>query len=226
MPSSRKIKAHVLVKDIRAGKAGSDMMEKHELSRKGFHYLLQRLLNADAISRDEYERTISDQVTSEEVEEEWEVDSAGFVSRRFPRIRTDRAKVFISDVYEPTNRGRLLDISQGGVESVGLKTAAGEIKDLEITFAGFPRSSSMSFEAECKWTAKEAVSGQCMAGFEITMISDEAIELLRQLIQTYLAAKSTNRKFEFQALHWIDGKWTADPSTKTKRATWLTMMDK
>ncbi len=224
MSSKRIIKAGILVKDIRAGIVGSDLMEKHALSRKGLQHLLERLLNARAISRDEYHRIVPERKASEKVEVE--VDVTGVKHRQFPRIRTHRGKILISETYASANRGIVLDISEGGVRSVGMIVETGAVNYLEMTFAGFPRSSSISFWAKCRWTAKEQVSGQCMAGFEIATISDDNLALLRQLIQTYFAARRTNRKVKIEDLHWIDGKWTADASTKTDKASWLTTLDK
>ncbi len=185
MARGRTIKVGGLVKDIRAGISGTDMREKHGLSMKEFHYVLNRLLKGGDISQVEHDRTVAERGAADEVE------LTGIVIRRFRRIRTNRGKVFISEADAPANTGRVWDFSEDGVMAVGMKATRGEIKNLVMTFADVKSSRSISFDAECRWTAREEMSGKFMAGFEIVMISDEDLDLLRQRMQAYPVGKKS-----------------------------------
>ncbi|MEW6349242.1 MAG: hypothetical protein AB1646_09280 [Thermodesulfobacteriota bacterium] len=179
MASARTIRTRELVKDIREELSGPSLRKKYGLSQDELRYCLERLLIGGAISRDEHDRTVSGRRAFDEVE------LTGIVTRRFRRVRTECRKVFISEIGAPSNRGRAWDISEDGLKTVGIPAAPGEIKNLVVTFGDIRHSPSISFDAECRWIATEGVSHERMAGFEIVMISDEDLKLLRLVIQAY-----------------------------------------
>ncbi|MCL4553002.1 MAG: hypothetical protein M1305_05560, partial [Candidatus Marsarchaeota archaeon] len=57
-------------------------------------------------------------------------------------------------------------------------------KTLVISVEDFIEADSILFEAQCRWAEKERDTGEWLAGFEITKISEKCLNDLRRLIQS------------------------------------------
>lgn len=88
----------------------------------------------------------------------------------------------IYDVDDPMVEGLVWDISEKGVQVVGIKARVDQRKTFFIQANDFGSFSPFSFEAECRWVATEAESDRCVCGFEILGISDKDLEELRKVI--------------------------------------------
>ena len=88
----------------------------------------------------------------------------------------------IYDVDDPTLEGIVWDISEKGVQVVGIAARVDQRKTFFIQANDFGSFSPFSFEAECRWVATEAENDRAVCGFEILGISDKDMEELRKVI--------------------------------------------
>jgi hypothetical protein len=166
----RELEAKDLIFDIRAGMTDSQIMEKYRLSFRGLQSALKKLLNVQAISPEElYERLPLYEVMT--------VDDM----RQLVRAPLE----YDLPVYEPENpsaEGRVRNITEQGVGIAGIEARVGATKTLVIEASEIAAFDAITFNAQCRWVKKK-VSGEYVAGFEITRITKDNLERLRQLIQ-------------------------------------------
>lgn len=106
--------------------------------------------------------------------------------RQFPRIPY---MVSIYDLQRLHIQGALRDISEGGVGIKGIEAEVGEIKTFIIPVDEIPDIDALVFHGQCRWVTRDD-DGSCIAGFEITRISKENLQLLGKLIH-YLTGGTT-----------------------------------
>lgn len=103
------------------------------------------------------------------------------------RRSTPRSFLFVLvpvyDTSNPGTEGRLNDISEQGLQVAGIQSEPGKSKTLIVRADGFVNVSSFQVTAECRWAQVDDPSGEWMAGFRITSISDADLDELRKLIQ-------------------------------------------
>lgn len=103
------------------------------------------------------------------------------------RRRTPRSFLFVLvpvyDTSDPGAEGRLNDISEQGLQVAGIQSEPGKSKTLIVRADGFVDVSSFQVTADCRWAQIDDQSGECVAGFQITSISDADLEELKKLIQ-------------------------------------------
>ncbi len=88
-------------------------------------------------------------------------------------------------IYESDSllsEGTIIDISEMGMKVQGIQTVKGETKSLLIQGDEFHDVFPFVFDAVCRWTTTDAGTGQTVAGFEITAISETSMDELRKLI--------------------------------------------
>ncbi len=170
MNAKRKIRARDVIDDIRTGMNASDLMAKYQLTLRGLRIAFQKLVEADAVTRDELNNLKSLHTIS----------VSGL--RRFRRKRLDPPlKIF--DGGDPFKSGVVKDISETGVCIQGIETEVGDLKNFIIRLGDFGRTSTMVFEAMCRWVEKDPTSRKArVAGFEITSISSLDSGELNKLI--------------------------------------------
>lgn len=170
MEHKRELEAKDLIFDIRAGMTDSQIMEKYRLSFKGLQSALRKLLNVQAISPEElYERLPLYEVMT--------VDDM----RQLVRAPLE----FDLPIYEmnnPSSEGRVRNVTEQGVGVAGIEVRVGDTKTLTIEASEIAAFDAIAFNAQCRWVKKK-VSGEYVAGFEITRITKENLDRLRQLIQ-------------------------------------------
>lgn len=170
MNAKRKIKARDVIDDIRTGMNASDLMAKYQLTLKGLRIAFQKLVEADAVTSDELNslKSLHD------------ISVSGL--RRFCRKRLEPPlKIF--DGGDPFKSGVVKDISEKGVCIQGIDAEVGDRKNFIIRLGDFGRTSTMVFEAMCRWVEKDPASRRVrVAGFEITSISSLDSGELNKLI--------------------------------------------
>ena len=172
MESKRKIRAKDIVGDIRSGMANSGLMEKYQLSSKGLQSIFKKLLEANAVRDAElchrmplFQDTV-------------DLDQKRQTPRHYLMVQLP--------VYSSNNlveEGIVQDISEEGLQIVGLESETGDMKDLLIQADEFADIYPFNFKARCRWSCKDTRTGLPLTGFEIISISDGSLCQLRNLIQ-------------------------------------------
>ena len=169
MPSKRTINAKEIVSDIRSGMINQLLMDKYHVSLDKLHNIFKQLLDAHAIERSELEPLIS--IPHLRV-------NGG------QRRRLHRGYVFINlpiyDLKDLLNKGTVIDISEVGLQISGIPAKVGDTKEFLVQADYFADVYPFIFESKCKWSSK-AEDGVLFSGFEITSITEGALEELRKL---------------------------------------------
>ena len=169
MSTKRSIKAKEIVSDIRSGMTNLHLMGKYNISLDNLHNIFKQLLDAHAIERSELEPLIS-------------IPHLRINGGK--RRRLHRGYVFVKlpiyDLKDLLNKGTVVDISEVGLQISGIPTQVGDTKELLVQADYFADVYPFVFEAQCKWVSK-AEDGVLFSGFEITSITEGALEELRKL---------------------------------------------
>ncbi len=171
MPEKRKIKAKEIVADIKAGMTDRELMSKYNISENALKGIFNKLVDAGTIKKSEIEERIPPD----------RLKTYGEKPRDL-----HRNYVFVKlPIYELENllhEGQVVDITEGGLQILGIEAKVGEKKGFLIQADYFADVFPFSFEAECKWAAQEE-DGRWRAGFKILTISEKGREELRKLIR-------------------------------------------
>jgi len=162
-----------LVEDIRSGMTDSDLLKKYALSSDGLRRIFQTLIEAKAITAEELygiSPSAHDTVLIENMRE---------LPRHYLAIAVD-----IYESVHPESRGLLSNITEKGMAITGMAARIGETKILVIPSGDFIEADSIALEARCQWAEEERDTGEGLAGFQITRISEKCLDDLRRLIQS------------------------------------------
>jgi len=103
--------------------------------------------------------------------------------RRYPRTIITYP-LWIYDNVDQIEDGRVLDVSEKGVCVEGITAMVGETRTFIVRYQKGERRQPFVFDAMCRWVSSNGnSSGECVAGFEITNISQGDIALLLDLIE-------------------------------------------
>jgi hypothetical protein len=177
MANKRAIKAKDMVNDIRAGLTNLELMEKYQLSSKGLQSIFTKLIEAKAVQDGELGGRVP------LAEDTVRLDHKRVLPRNYVVVRLP--------VYEAENlivEGHVRDISEKGLQVAGLSAAVGQGKTLLLQATDFADIHPFAFEACCRWVKSESDPDGSVAGFEITDISDGAMQELQKLIQALTIA--------------------------------------
>ncbi len=170
MADKRKIKGLDVLADMRAGMAAAELMEKYRLSTRGLQFILRQLSDAaNANPGQFYGRSEQDQHAE---------DTSGI------RIltRSDMmCPLRLQDEKNPKNQGTVRDISPKGLGTKGFETKLGQVRALVICADEFFEMDRFAFEAVCRWVKTDPSDGECVAGFEISKISETSAKRLLEL---------------------------------------------
>jgi hypothetical protein len=172
MSYKRKIISEHIIHDIRSGMSDALLMEKYKLSERGLNKIFRKLLSHGAMSADE----LSPRIAS----------YADLSPLDYLRESTPQELVCLVPVYEENRQGiraSVCELTEESVGVAGLHAAVGDVKKLVIPADEFFSISAFSFEAACRWVEQQNGSVVLIAGFEITDISDENHQRLRELIR-------------------------------------------
>jgi uncharacterized protein (DUF433 family) len=167
------IDARAIVKDIRSGMTDSELMKKYDLSSEGLRFALQTLTDTEVIALEELYGSSSSAHDTVFVEN----------MRELPRHHLAMAV----DIYEskhPEIKGLLSDVTEKGIGITGMAARIGETKTFVIPAGDFIETDPILLEARCQWAEEERETGEWLAGFEITRISEKCLDDLRRLIQS------------------------------------------
>ncbi len=172
MPPAHRISTRKIVLDVGARMSPQDLMNKYLLSPQGLRKVLAKLVEAKAIERGDL---------GEELEAYFKAEASA-EARELERYYLD----FDLPVFAvgPTEiRGKVRDITEKGVGTIGIPADADEIKKLEIRHQKFVLIKPFSFQAKCRWVKQKGAEGEYIAGFEIVDISDEDVKELQYLLR-------------------------------------------
>ena len=171
MPTKHKIKAGDAVRDIRSGMSDSQLMDKYGLSAKGLRRSFDMLIEGNAITLDDL------YAPSPPVHDTVFVETIRELPRHYLAIAVD-----IYEVKRPEIKDILSNVTEKGLGIIGMSAGIGEIKTLVIPAGDFIESDPILLEAQCRWAEEEKDTGEWLAGFKITRISDKSLDDLRRLI--------------------------------------------
>jgi hypothetical protein len=191
MNSKRRIRAKELINDIRVGMNVSGLMAKYRLTSKGLRIAWQKLVEVDAMSREELSNLRSLHHVSAE----------GL--RQFQR-KAMKFPVKIYDGGDPFKSGLVKDTSEKGLCVKGIESYPGEVKSFIIRLGAFGESSTIVFQTRCRWVKKSTVSGKTqLAGFEIIDISSLNSGHLNRLISSKTGAHLESPKQPISAKDFV-----------------------
>lgn len=171
MHPKRKIKARQFVHDLRLGMTNEELSKKYRLSNIGLRKMFRRLVDGRFVGDEEVATRLK-----------WIEESVTRVSSREERERLSGSRFPIYDLYDTRAEYYVEDISEKGLQVLGINTNAGETRTFVVQGYAFDDIHSFSFDAECRWTKAESAEGMSRAGFEITDISDDGMRELRALL--------------------------------------------
>lgn len=172
MANKRVIKAKDIMTDLRGGLTNSGLMEKYQLSAKGLASIFNKLIRAEAVRIGELDHRMPNAADTVALEE------SRCYARKYLAFR-----LLVHGATNPSPEGRIRDITERGLQIVGIPASAGDKKTFLIEPTDFVDLIPFKFEAECRWSKLEVEREQTIAGFQITEISDDSLERLRNLIQ-------------------------------------------
>jgi hypothetical protein len=166
----RKIKAKEIVADIRARLSDFEIMSKYGLSVEQLEKVLDKLVEAGTIREDEIkERSLF-----------FDDPANRLQTRRFPRTYL-RVPLEIEDLNNSSNKGLLIDLSEGAFRTRGITAVVGEEKLFLVSLKEV-RKRAVRLRATCAW-AKQDVDAKLLkeAGFKIVHISESDFLEIRRV---------------------------------------------
>ena len=171
--AKRKIRARDIVNDIRAGLDDGALMHKYRLTAKGIQRMFLKLLESNLITQVELSSRMAQHDDTAEIED----------LREFPR-NYPALSVTVYDGSKEGQQGVVRDITERGIGVKGIAAQPDEIKTFVICPGGL--------EATCRWVQNdEQANGQCVAGFEITSITEADLTELREVIGGFTLTADT-----------------------------------
>jgi hypothetical protein len=173
MQAKRKIEAKSFVDDIRSGMSNLELMEKYHLSSKGLLSAFNKLISSQAMEEDELTGRIP------LLDDTIDIDHAREFPRCYPALGLP-----IYDEKDSDEEYHVVDLTEKGVQVLGMAARVGDLKTLVIKAGGLDeRIKPCVFDAECRWVKAGQKKGTPIAGFEITYVSDKDLRVLLQIIR-------------------------------------------
>jgi hypothetical protein len=145
------------------------LMDKYRLSLQQLQNIFLRLLDAREVNRSDLEPLLSIPHVRLDVGKRREsFRNCAFV--KLPLFDLDNLLV----------DGTIVDISENGFQSAGISATLGDTKKFLIEPEYFADVFPFVLQARCRWVATRD-EGQCVAGFEITDISEQGLIEIRKI---------------------------------------------
>lgn len=175
------IDPYAILKDIQVGMTDSELMDKYGISYPALQSVAKELLRM----RPPDPKKKSDPESAQAALE----DTTIWHIRRETRFYTP----FWISVYDETRReiGHIGDLSETGLSVEGTEARINEIRTFLVLADEFDGIDAFEFEAVCRWVRNEDNTGECIAGFEITRISEEDLVEFRKVIAMALSGRNT-----------------------------------
>lgn len=156
----------------------SELMAKYNLSGKGLRKVCGKLVDMGAMDPSEfYPAPTHTQPTAEPMGDDTAVVEQ---TRGLRRLRLAVPVPVYSD--DPPAQGVVRDITEKGVGVKGIDARMNETRKFVIRPDRLIRGNAIIFTATCRWIHREA-PGDFLSGFEITEISDECLNDLREFVR-------------------------------------------
>jgi len=173
MGPKRQIPARPVVADIRAGMTNAQLMKRYRISSSMLEKIFKKLQSANMITaRDLVGRMLSPR------------QGVGHDSVRQGARCYTIMRLPITDLENLGADCYVKELTEKGLLILNLSTNVGEKKNFLIPASDFADVQPFSFEAECRWTRAQTDTERQAAGFEITRISDEGLQQLREFVQS------------------------------------------
>jgi hypothetical protein len=144
-------------------------MDEYGLSSKELLSIFKRLIVAGAVKKGELDTRMPPAEDRADVE----------ALRRLPRNYLVVA-IPVYDADDLFAEGRVIDVTEKGLQVAGLSATAGEKRSLLIQADEFVDVHPFVFDCECRWVRLDEEHPR--SGFEITSISEGGLVELRKLI--------------------------------------------
>jgi hypothetical protein len=172
MSYKRKIIAEHIIRDIRSGMTDERLMEKYMLSERGLNKVFRKLLNHEAMSEEELSTRIASYA---------DLSPLDYLPESTPHELVCLVPIYEENLQD--TRGSVCELTEKSVGVTGIQAAVKDLKKLVIPADEFFSVSPLSFQAVCRWVQQPNEGSEPVAGFEITDISDENYQRLRQLMR-------------------------------------------
>ncbi len=165
-------RAEDVLNDIRSDMIDSEIMRKYQISAKELRGVYRELFETKAVDIAElYCRPVY-----------WDNNVDVEARREFPRLLL----AFILPVHDlknPQMKGIVADVTEKGMKLEGMEASVGEKRNLVVNPSRFGDLDPIEFEAECRWCTTDESDNRPVAGFQITQISEAALQELRRFIR-------------------------------------------
>jgi hypothetical protein len=178
--AKRKIRAKDIVSDIRAGLDDGGLMRKYRLTSKGLQRIFSKLLEGKFIVQTDLDNRYHS------ADDTADIDDLREFPRNYPALAVT--------VYEGNMggcKGVVRDITERGIGVIGIDAKPDEVKSFLIDAGRLSDFETIQFDATCRWIKNDPEEGQCVAGFEITNISEENLHELREVIGGFTLTDDT-----------------------------------
>jgi hypothetical protein len=172
MAPEREIKAKELVSDIVAGTEDSELMRKYKLTFRGLQSVFRKLVELKIVEESSLEGRLVPPLNAETT-----------VITRLPR-KDIYVPLPVQDADDPGVLGLVVNISERGLGTKGVKAALDEIKRLIIKPDKFINLSPVTLKAKCRWVKPHEDPQEILAGFELVSIAQDQVQELKNLIET------------------------------------------
>lgn len=171
MTRKRTIKVKDIVGDVRSGVTAEEMISKYNLSLNMLRNILARLVVANKLDETDMQDLFSG------------IDERLAVKERRKNLRYYvYVPLPIYDVENLMEEGQVVDISEGGLRISGIEASQGEKREFVVQPDYFGNAFPFCFEATCRWSSQDE-SGEWVAGFDISTISDGGLEQIRKIVR-------------------------------------------
>lgn len=100
-----------------------------------------------------------------------------------PRVHSPLLVTKVYEVAAPERPALIMDLSERGLRTRGIKGNSDEKKSLFVNVSDFKETGNLEFECQCRWISAHNDPGEIPdAGFEITSISKENLGLLKTVV--------------------------------------------
>jgi hypothetical protein len=173
MELKQKIRAKDIVTSIVSGLTDQELTEKFRLTPRGLQIVFRKLFTLKLLDRSEFHHRLSASDVPEDNE----------IVRRFDRMEI-LLPLDIQDVDDPKTAGVLSNLTAQGVGTIGIIAQVGEGKHFKVLTDEYFQLAPFRFAARCRWAMTDEETGDLLAGFEITSISEREKAKLLNLIET------------------------------------------
>jgi hypothetical protein len=172
-----------VLQDLRSGMSDLDIMQNYGLSYNDLRNLYKILFEDGLLNQ------VEESEQAEPIQKELKEETTPQTSNpiQIDRRDSDRYQIYseipVRDVDQPNNQGVVYDVNETGMRLVGVEAEIDETKKLVVCDDVFGEVAPFELEARCRWVERNNGSADAITGFEITKISNEDLERLRELIQ-------------------------------------------